>query len=188
MKRFFLFIALLMPLALTAQTAKTRADLYTEVDANLASGQPITAAMLRATFKNTVASSQNGLTDGVAATRTGAETLTNKRVTRRVATPASATTITPNCDTADVVKVNALTHNTTIGTPTGTPTEAQTLMIELRASGADRTVNFSSDFRIPSSSALTLPVTVVSGTKTKFFFTRDNDSAKWDFASAVTGY
>jgi hypothetical protein len=65
MKRFFLLsLALLMPLALTAQTAKTRADLYTEIDSNLASSQPITALMLRNTFKNVVASSANGSTDG----------------------------------------------------------------------------------------------------------------------------
>jgi hypothetical protein len=63
MKRFFLFLALLMPLALTAQTAKTRTDLYTEIDTNLASGQPITAAMLRSTFKNLAASSLLSLTD-----------------------------------------------------------------------------------------------------------------------------
>lgn len=119
---------------------------------------------------------------------TDTQTLLNKRNTRRVATPASATSIAVNGDTTDVCKINALTHNVTFATPSGTPTEGQTLTYELRASGGDRTVDFSADHRIPSSSALTLPITVVSGTKTKIVVTRDNDSAKWDFVAVVSGY
>lgn len=67
---FFIFLALL-PAIVTAQTAKTRASLYTEIDTNLASGQPITALMLRNTFKNVVASADNGLSDGTGVTITG---------------------------------------------------------------------------------------------------------------------
>ncbi len=56
-----------------AQTAKSRADLYAEIDAELPSNSAgaITAAKLRSVFKNTVASADNGLTDGTGVTTTG---------------------------------------------------------------------------------------------------------------------
>jgi hypothetical protein len=59
-------LALLLPLCAAAQTAKTRDDLYTEIDAQLpSSGQKqITAAILRSVIKSTVASSRNELSDG----------------------------------------------------------------------------------------------------------------------------
>jgi hypothetical protein len=65
MKRIFSFLlCLLLPAALTAQVAKSRPQLYVEIDTNLASGQSISAAQLRDTFKNVVASSSVPLSDG----------------------------------------------------------------------------------------------------------------------------
>jgi len=50
-----------------AQTAKSKADLYTEIDTTLASGGQITAAQLRGVFKNVTASAHNTTTEGTAA-------------------------------------------------------------------------------------------------------------------------
>lgn len=70
----FLFTAILA-VSVQAQTTKSRADLYTEIDTQLASGQQMSAATLRATLKNISASSYNGLTDGQALTSSAANAL-----------------------------------------------------------------------------------------------------------------
>lgn len=65
-----LFIALLLlAVPAFAQTAATRATLYTEIDTLFADtgSDPITPAQLRTSLKNITASSYNGLTDGVVA-------------------------------------------------------------------------------------------------------------------------
>ena len=62
MKRILITLALSLTAAcLSAQTAKSRSALYTDIDTNLASGQTggITAAQLRAQFKDVVASAYN---------------------------------------------------------------------------------------------------------------------------------
>jgi hypothetical protein len=56
--------------ALHGQTAKTRVDLYAQIGTQLASGQPITALLLRTVMLDVVASSQNITTDGTAVVNT----------------------------------------------------------------------------------------------------------------------
>lgn len=65
--RLFLILVAILTAVAQAQTEKTRAALYTDIDADFASGSSITAAELRAGLKNIVASSQNIQTDGTAA-------------------------------------------------------------------------------------------------------------------------
>jgi hypothetical protein len=65
-RRIFLLLALgSQLLALQAQTAKTRADLYTQIDSSLPSNSTgaITATTLRTVFKDTIASAYNPSTD-----------------------------------------------------------------------------------------------------------------------------
>lgn len=61
------FIFALLAVPAFAQTAATRATLYTEIDTLFADtgADPITPAQLRQSLKNITASSYNGLTDGV---------------------------------------------------------------------------------------------------------------------------
>jgi hypothetical protein len=63
MKTLFAFILAFSFLTASAQTAKTRAALNTQVDAQLASAQQLTAATLRAVVKDVIASADIHLTD-----------------------------------------------------------------------------------------------------------------------------
>lgn len=69
--RKLLAIFFLLPVILCAQTQESRTTLYSEIDTQLASGQPITAAQLRATLKDLVASAHNILADGTALVSSG---------------------------------------------------------------------------------------------------------------------
>jgi hypothetical protein len=58
---------------------------------------------------------------------TSADTYTNKRITPRVATTTSASSITINTDTTDIHTVTALAAALTFAAPSGTPTTGQRL-------------------------------------------------------------
>ena len=74
-KTLSLLFAVIFAASLHAQTAKSRSDLYTEIDTQLASNQQMSAATLRATIKNLTASSYNALTDGQVLTASAANSL-----------------------------------------------------------------------------------------------------------------
>lgn len=75
------------------------------------------------------------------------QTLTNKRITARVSTVASASSIDVDSDSYDQVQCNALAVNTTVNAPTGTPTEGQRLVVRITqdATGS-RTITFNAAF------------------------------------------
>lgn len=95
-----LFCALCASMA-PAQTAKTRTDLYTEIDALFPDNTDglITPSRLRFWAKNSVASAQNGLTDGTALTTTAAAstylTQSNAASTYLTQANAASTYLTP---------------------------------------------------------------------------------------------
>ena len=70
------------------------------------------------------------------------QTLTNKRVTPRVGSVASAATITPTADTADQYLVTALATNAVVAAPSGTPTDGQKLIIRILDNGTSRTLTW----------------------------------------------
>ena len=69
------------------------------------------------------------------------QTLTNKRITQRVVTSGTTSgTINPTGDTADLYIMSGLTATTTIGIPTGTPTDGQKLLLKITDNGTARTL------------------------------------------------
>lgn len=115
------------------------------------------------------------------ASLTGAETLTNKRITPRVQSVASAGTVTPSADADDAVKITAQAASLILANPSGTPTSMQALLLRLKDNGTVRSISWGSQYR---GIGLTLPtVTVVS--KTMYFgLVWNSDDTKWD----VVGY
>jgi hypothetical protein len=73
---------------------------------------------------------------------TDTQTLTNKRVTPRVVSITSATTITPTSDTADQYQITALAANAAFAIPSGTPTDGQKLTIRIKDNGSARTLTW----------------------------------------------
>ena len=71
----------------------------------------------------------------------GTETLTNKRITKRVASTASDTTAVIDCDTTDDYYLTAMAGATEISI-TGTPTNGQTIFIGLKDDGTTRALTW----------------------------------------------
>ncbi len=93
-------------------------------------------------------------------TLTGTQTLTNKRVTPRVGSTASAAQPAINTDTVDVYKLTAQAADITSMSAnlSGTPTDNQSLIIEITGTGA-RAITWGASFE---SSSITLPATTFS--------------------------
>ena len=92
---------------------------------------------------------------------TDTQTLTNKRITSRVASIASASTITPTGDTADQYNVTALAVPATVAAPSGTPTDGQKLIIRIKDDGTARALTWTTSSGAYRAIGLTLPPTTV---------------------------
>ncbi len=121
-------------------------------------------------------------------TDNGTATLTNKRVTPRIATPAYAATITPDSDAYDIYDIGALTGNITLAAPTGTPTNGQRLEIVLTQDGTGgRTYTFNAAYQF-SGDVTTSILPTTANAKFRLVFEYSTTSTKWEvagFAMAV---
>lgn len=111
------------------------------------------------------------------ASLTGTETLTNKRITPRVGTTASAAEPTINTDNVDMYIITAQAADITSFTTnlSGTPTDGQKLWISITGTGA-RAITWGSSFE---SSTVTLPTTTVSTNRLDVGFVWNAASSKW---------
>jgi len=110
------------------------------------------------------------------ATYTGTETLTNKRITPRVSTPAVAGTYAINTDSFDMVVITGQDVNITDVTTTGTPTNGQKLWFSVTGTAA-RTISFNAaNFE---SSTVTLPTTTVTTNRLDVGFVWNVATSKW---------
>ena len=109
------------------------------------------------------------------ATDSGAETLTNKRITPRVSTLANDTTLDVDSDAFDIVVDTGLTGAVTCNNPTGTPTEGQVLIYKLTGTAA-RAITWGANF---AASTVALPTTTVTTAMLTVGFMWDVASSKW---------
>jgi hypothetical protein len=86
------------------------------------------------------------------------QTLTNKRITKRVTTTTDDATAVIDIDTCDVYELSAVA-NATEFTTTGTPTDGQTLMVRIKDAGAAKALTWTGFTAI----GVTLPTTTVAG-------------------------
>lgn len=94
----------------------------------------------------------------------------------RVQVVASADTITPNTDIADVVDVSALAVNTIFNNAIGTPANFQKLIIRLKDNGSARTISWDT---IYSSSGALLPSTTTASKVLTLGFIYNSGVTKW---------
>lgn len=111
------------------------------------------------------------------ASLTGAETLTNKRITQRVGSTASSATPTPDADAHDVFKVTALAANAVFAAPSGTPTDGQPMVLRIKDNGTARTLAFNAIYR---AIGVTLPTTTTIGKTIVMGLMYNSDASKWD--------
>ena len=86
------------------------------------------------------------------------QTLTNKRITKRIQSVASAATVTPSWNNDDEVQVTAQAVALLLANPAGTPTSGQPIIIRIKDNGTARAISYGAGYRAVG---VTLPVTTV---------------------------
>ena len=92
------------------------------------------------------------------ASLTGAETLTNKRITKRVASTTDDATAVLDCDSYDEYYLTAIANATEISI-TGTPTAGQTILVGLKDAGSAKALTWTGITAV----GVELPTTTVAG-------------------------
>ncbi len=111
------------------------------------------------------------------------DTLTNKRITPRVNTVASGSTITPAGDTSDMYTVTALAVPATIAAPSGTPTNGQKLILRIKDDGTARALTWNSIYQTIGT---LLPTTTTAGKLTYVGLVYNAQDTKWDVVAVTT--
>lgn len=120
-----------------------------------------------------------GNATGNALTTDATQTLTNKRITKRVqdVDAPGATTQTITSDSTDIYTLRGLNGNTTFAAPSGTPTQGQTLMIRIKDDATPRTLTWNAIFRVVG---VTLPTTTVASKTHYVGCVYNSTDTKWD--------
>lgn len=128
------------------------------------------------TVSGTTAQFNTALIDWDFTTLAGAETLTNKRITKRVLSEASSATPSINTDSYDIYKATALAANVTSITISGTPTDGQMLLLSFTDNGTPRTLTPWSSFE---NSTVAFPTTTVTSTRLDILCIYNTATSKW---------
>lgn len=152
------------------------AGLQSALDAKIAIASIINVLTSTATNQPLSAAQGKVLKDLIDALPAATQTLTNKRITMRYSGTISASTMTPNADTQDMISHTAQAAALTVNNPTGTPTPGQPLEIRIKDNGSSRTLSFGSNFRFFD----TQPASTVAS-KWLYLMCRWNEiDSKWD--------
>lgn len=117
------------------------------------------------------------------ATLSFTDTLTNKRVDPRVTSTTSASSITPDVSTTDIVAFTALAADLTINAPIGTPVNGNKLIFRILDNGTSRTLTWNATYTVIG---VTLP-TSTTVSKTVYVGCIYNSAAsRWDVVSVIT--
>lgn len=117
---------------------------------------------------------------------TGVATIANKRITPRVATTTTGTTITPTGDASDIYTVTALAANASFAAPTGTPTDGQSLLIRITSDASIRTLSWNAIYR--AGTDIALPTATVASKTMYVQFIYNAAATKWDFTGLTQGF
>lgn len=115
-----------------------------------------------------------------------AGTLTSKRINPRVQSVSSASTITPNADTDDIVDITALAIAPTIANPTGTPVNGQILRIRVKDNGTPRAFTWGSAYVEGTGTALFATTVTSKISNITFQYNTANALNKWQQIAVVT--
>jgi hypothetical protein len=117
---------------------------------------------------------------------TDTQTLTNKRVTARIGTVTSASTITPTGDTADQYNITALATAATIAAPSGTPADGQRLILRFEDNGTGRALTWTTTSGAYRAIGVTLPTTTVATKVTYVGCIYNALDVFWDVVAVTT--
>jgi hypothetical protein len=117
---------------------------------------------------------------------TDPQTMTNKRITLRAASVASAATITPPSDTVDQYNVTALAEPATFASPSGSPTEGQRLTLRIRDSGVAQPITWASGSGGYKGFGTGLPSSTVASKTTYVQLIYNGQTNTWDAVTVST--
>lgn len=105
-------------------------------------------------------------------------------LTPRVGGTTSSATPTPDADAQDQYSLTALATNPTFGAPTGTPKNAQNLVIRIKDNGVARTLAWNAVY---AAGGAALPTITVAGKIMHLGFRYNTDNAlnKWQLLAAA---
>jgi hypothetical protein len=104
------------------------------------------------------------------------QTLTNKRITRRVVTVTQSATPAINTDNTDVVSITGLAQAITSFTMSGTPVDGDLLIIRITDNGTARAITWGTSFE---ASTVALPTTTVISAMLMTGFAWNTVTSKW---------
>lgn len=104
------------------------------------------------------------------------QTVTNKRITKRVKTNTYDAAPSPLTDDFDIIIQTAMTGSVAVGAPSGTPTSCQELVFKFKDDGTPRAITWDTAFRDGGGG---LPSTTTANKVTHVFFIYDLASLKW---------
>lgn len=114
------------------------------------------------------------------------QTLTNKKISKRVVALTDASPLAPNSDTTDMATVTELSQASTISAPTGTPVDGQELTLRIKSTTL-RVLTFNGIFR--ATAGLALPAANTGGGKTDYLrFVYNSADSKWDYSLGLLGF
>lgn len=116
------------------------------------------------------------------ATVSDGQTLTNKRITPRVSSTASASSLTPTIANYDQYIYTALAANLTIAAPTGTPVDGNKLLFAIKDNGTSRTLTWNVAF---TPIGVTLPTATIAGKWLYVGAVYNSAAAKWHVIASV---
>ena len=146
---------------------------------------PIISSIYQDAGKTKLMTVPNTASDTLAALA-ATQTFSNKRITKRVGTSASAATHTIDADSYDIFTVTAQAEAVTFAAPSGTPTSGQTLVIRILDNGTARTIAWNAIFR--ASTDLTLPTTTVLSKTLYCGFIYNSAASKWDLVAKLDNF
>lgn len=137
-------------------------------NANISASAAIATTKINATFPS-----------GAILGTTDTQTLTNKRITKRVGTTTSHATPTIDTDDYDIYILTAQAEAISSFTTnlSGTPTNGQGLIISITDNGTARAITWGDSFE--SSGNVTLPTTTVISTRLDVGFLWNSVTSKW---------
>lgn len=117
-------------------------------------------------------------------TLTNAATLTNKRITKRVYSATTLTTLTPEISTFDVFHLTALASALTIANhATSTPTDGEQMIIRLLDNATARALTWGSAYVAKGGTAL--PTTTTISKNIAIGFEYNSNLAKWNLLAVA---
>lgn len=108
-----------------------------------------------------------------------AQILTNKRITKRVYSAASASTITPEISTYDIFVFTALAHDLVINNhSTSTPADGDMMLFEILSDSTPRAITYGDKYVAKAGTAL--PTTTVASKNLTMLFIWRVDLTQWN--------